>query len=113
VSVARGDVLRVDLEPVVGSEMKKSRPCVVVQRNAANETSPVVIVCPFTDARGRPGNILNVPVARGVGGLTKDSLIRCNQIRAVDKTRIAEHLGSLPPEVMERADAGLRLILDL
>lgn len=112
-SVARGDVLRVELDPAVGSEMKKSRPCVVVQRNAANETSPVVIVCPFTDARGRPGNVLNVAVARGVGGLSKDSLVRCNQIRVVDKARIAEHLGSLPQQVMKQVDAGLRLILDL
>ena len=112
-TIARGDVLRVDLDPAVGSEMRKSRPCVVVQRNAANQTSPTVIVCPFTDARGRPGSVISVPVERGVGGLTKNSLLRCNQIRAVDKRRVTEHLGSLPPEVMKQVDAGLRAILDL
>ena len=112
-SIARGDVLRIEPDPAVGSEMKKSRPCVVVQRDSANEKSPVVIVCPVSDARGRPGNLLSVAVARGTGGLTKDSLIRCNQIRVVDKARIAQHLGSLPSQVMKQVDAGLRLILDL
>jgi mRNA interferase MazF len=113
VTTARGAVLRVELDPARGSELKKARPCVVVQRDAANATSPTLIVCPFTDARGRPGNLLNVAVERGVGGLTKDSLLRCNQIRAVDKERVLEQLGSLPPHVMEQVDAGLRRILDL
>jgi len=113
VTASRGDVMRVQLDPARGSEMKKTRPCVVVQRNAANASSPTLIVCPLTDARGRPGNVVSIAVARGVGGLTKDSLVRCNQIRAVDKERVLEHLGSLPAAVMEQVDAGLRTILDL
>ena len=52
-------------------------------------------------------------VARGVGGLTKDSLVRCNQIRVVDKTRVLIPLGSLPADVMGRVDEALRLVLDL
>ena len=112
-TIARGDVLHIDLDPTVGSELKKARPCVVVQRDSANQTSPIVIVCPFTDAAGRPGNALNILVPRGIAGATKDSLVRCNQIRAVDRARIAKHLGALPPALMHRVDAGLRLILDL
>lgn len=112
-TISRGDVFRVDLDPTLGNELKKARPCVVVQRNSANLTSPVFIVCPFTDAAGRPGNALNVHVPQGTGGTTKDSLVRCNQIRTVDQVRIGERLGSLPPELMRRVDAGLRLILDL
>ncbi len=112
-TISRGDVVRVDLDPTLGSEIKKARPCVVVQRNSANLTSAVIIVCPFTDARGRAGNALNIHVARGIGGTGKDSLVRCNQIRAVDRIRIGERLGSLPAELMQRVDAGLRLILDL
>jgi mRNA interferase MazF len=113
VTAARGDVMRVQLDPARGSEMKKARPCVIVQRDAANASSPTLIVCPFTDARGRPGNVVSVAVARGIGGLTKDSLVRCNQIRAVDKERVLEHLGSLPAAIMQQVDAGLRTILDL
>ena len=105
--------MRVELDPTIGSELKKTRPCVVVQRNAANRTSPILIVCPFTDARGRPGNVLNIAVSGGLGGATKDSLVRCNQIRSVDRERVVELLGSLPATVMEQVDAGLRLILDL
>ena len=112
-TIARGDVLRVALDPTLGSKIKKARPCVVVQRASANQTSPLIIVCPLTDAAGRAGNALNIPIERGIGGTTKDSVVRVNQIRSVDKSRVLKHLGALPGTVMQRVDAGLRLILDL
>ena len=106
----RGDVVWVDLDPAKGSEVSKRRPCVVVQRDAANETSPTTIVAPISDARGAKGNILNVFVA---GGTSKDSLVVCNQIRTVDSTRISGTIGSLPAPIMAAIDRGLRLILDI
>ena len=112
-AIRRGGVYRINLEPTVGREMKKTRPCVVVQRDSANRTSPLVIVCPLTDAHGKAENLLNVLVPRGVGGRTKDSLVVCNAIRSVDKSRVVRYEGSLPPAVMDGVDRGLRAILDL
>lgn len=112
-SVRRGDVYWVNLDPTVGREMRKTRPCVIVQRDSANRTSPTVIVCPLTDAGGIEGNLLNVFVPAGAGGSTKDSLIVCNAIRSVDRARVGEYLGTLPEAVMSAVDRGLRAILDV
>lgn len=111
--IARGDVFRVNLDPTVGSETRKTRPCVVVQRDAANRTSPTTIVCPMTDARGSRGTLLDVFVAANEGGLTKDSIVLCNQIRTVDARRLVERLGELTAPTMASVSQGLRRILEL
>lgn len=84
-----------------------------MQRDAANATSPVTIICPMTDARGGRVNVLNVSVAARQGGLDKESLVACNQVRVVDRSRLRERLGTLLPETMQAIDRGLRAILDL
>ena len=109
----RGEIYRVDLNPVVGSETAKVRPCVIVQRDSANASSPTTIVCPLTDAGGKTGNLLNVFVAAGDGGTTKDSLVVCNQVRVVDTRRLMHRDGALTPETMTLIARGLRAILDL
>lgn len=112
-TVSRGDVIRVQLDPTRGSELRKTRPCVVVQRDAANRGGRTTIVCPLTDAVGKHPSLLFVPVASGTGGTTKNSVILCSQIRTIDVVRVIEKLGTLPADVMLRLDAGLRAILDL
>jgi mRNA interferase MazF len=109
----RGDVIRVQLDPTRGSELRKTRPCVVVQRDAANRSGRTTIVCPLTDAAGKHPNRLFIAIDAGVGGTTKDSLVVCSQIRTIDNVRIREKLGTLPADVMERLGAGLRAVLDL
>ena len=51
--VLRGDVFTVSLEPVQGSEQGGARPVVVVSRDAVNKFSPVVVVCPITNAENK------------------------------------------------------------
>lgn len=104
---------RVALDPAVGSEQAKTRPCVVVQRNAANRPSPITIVCPITDANGSPGSLIAVRIKKGDGGLRKDSLALCNQIRTVSKLRMRSLQGVLKAKEMDEIDRGLRAILDL
>jgi mRNA interferase MazF len=110
----RGMILEVDLEPVVGHEQGRSRPCVVVQNDAGNRFSSMTIVLPLTDAAhiGRPSPIY-VPVQKGDGGIRKDSVILCDQIRAVDFKRIGRTFGVLSPEAMRRIDRALLISLGL
>jgi mRNA interferase MazF len=110
----RGEIYRFALDPTVGSELQKTRPCVIVQRDLQTERSPVTIVCPLTDASGRPGNILNPLIPAGTGGTTKDSLVCCHQVRTLDCRRVVgEKLGELSAETMAAVSRGLRAILDL
>jgi mRNA interferase MazF len=111
---ARGSIWHFQLDPVVGSEQGKTRPCVIIQRDSANASSPVTIVCPLTDAKGNAGNLLNVPVLPPEGGVKKPSLVSCNQIRTLDRRRLrGQTLGQLSEATMARVEEGLRAILDL
>lgn len=112
-SVARGDVWLVDLDPVVGSEQAKTRPCVVMQRDAANRVARTTIVIPVTDAAKHHPSIVQPLLAAGIGGLSKESIGLCAQVRVVDRMRMVKRLGHLPSDVIDSLGRGLVEILDL
>lgn len=111
---ARGMILEVDLDPVVGHEQGRSRPCIVVQNNTGNRFSSMTIVVPLTAAAhlGSPSAIY-VLVKRGDGGIPKDSIALCDQIRAVDLRRCGRVIGVLSPETMRNVDRALLISLGL
>jgi mRNA interferase MazF len=110
----RGDVVEVNLDPTVGTEIQKTRPCVVVQNNIGNKYSRRTIIVPATGAEhvAKPFPI-HVRVAAGESGFIKDSVVLCDQIRAVDKSRLVRTLGHLSSSTMEKVDMALRISLGL
>jgi mRNA interferase MazF len=112
--VLRGDVFRANLEPVQGSEQGGTRPVVVVSRDALNKFSPVVVVCSITDAANKKKVYpSHVRVASGAGGLHMDSIVVCEQIRAISKTRLKHQLGKFDKNVLTSIEAALKITLDL
>ncbi len=110
----RGQVFVVNLDPALGSEPKKTRPCLVLQNDIGNKYSPITIVAAITDADNVPKRYpVDVPVPRGEAGLVKDSVIQCNLIRCVDESRIVRSLGHLMPGTMARVESALRISLGL
>ncbi len=107
-------IVEVDLDPVVGHEQGRMRPCVVVQNDISNRFASTTIVVPLTNARNtsHPSPIY-VPALRGDGGLKKDSLVLCDQIRTVDQQRFGRSFGVLSPETMKVVDRALLLSLGL
>ena len=91
----RGDVVWVTLDPVVGSEVGKRRPAVVVQNELANLTSPTVTVVPLSSSVRRvyPFQVM-IPAAES--GLPRPSKALCEQIRTLSRQRIGPTLGTLP-----------------
>ena len=112
-SMKRGAVYLVRPAPAIGHEQQKTRPCVIVSADPVNDNSPLVVVCPITEGVKLTATILHIPLAKGEGGTTKDSIILCNQVKAVDKVRLMERMGSLKPETMAAIDRGLRALLSL
>ncbi len=111
--MSRGDVYRFNLDPTVGSEIRKTRLCVIVMHDP-HGNSPATIVCPVTDANGRAGNLLNPAMAAGVAGTTKDSRIACHQVRTLDKRRIVgSKVGEIPAGIMAEVSTGLKAVLGL
>lgn len=110
----RGMVVEVSLDPVVGHEQGKSRPCVVVQNDVGNRFGSTTIVVPLTGAAHiRTPYPLYVHVKKGDGGTTKDSYVLCDQIRSVDQRRFRNVYGVLSPETMTRIDTALLISLGL
>ena len=88
VRVSRGDVVLCDLNPVIGTEQAGIRPAVILQIDRANAVSPHTIIAPFTTRIRRALLPSHVLIAAGNGGLRQDSVVLCEQIRAIDKRRI-------------------------
>lgn len=102
--VKRGDIWLVNLDPTVGSEIKKSRPCVVVSPAELNDHLKTVIVAPMT-SKGFAAPF-RVPVTHaGTKGL-----ILLDQVRTVDKVRLAKRLGGVSAKTLSAALATLQEI---
>ncbi|MEB3341272.1 type II toxin-antitoxin system PemK/MazF family toxin [Okeania sp.] len=94
VNFIRGDMVLCDLNPVVGTEQAGIRPVVIVQIDRANAVSPHTIIAPFTSKINRALLPSHVLVPAGVGGLSLNSVILCEQLRVIDKSRIMKKIGS-------------------
>ncbi len=92
--VKRGEIWQVNLDPTVGSEIKKSRPCVVISPAEMHDHLRTVIVAPMTTG-SRPAPF-RIPVSHS----GKEGLILLDQIRTVDKVRLASHFGKVPPRTL-------------
>jgi mRNA interferase MazF len=96
VVASRFDIFLVNLDPTVGSEIKKSRPCVIISPNEMNKYLNTVIIAPMTSVRrGYPTRI----VCRFKG---KTGEIVLDQIRSIDKARLVRKLGTLNEEIQNQ-----------
>ena len=92
--VKRGDIWLVKLDPNIGSEIKKSRPCVVISPPELNSQLRTVMVAPMT-TKGFAAPF-RVPITHaGTKGL-----IVLDQLRTVDKSRLAKRLGATSTKTM-------------
>ena len=112
--VLRGDLFIASLEPHEGSEQGGTRPVVVVSRDALNHASPVVVIVPITDAANKKKIYpSHVKVAAGKGGLSLESIVICEQVRAISKTRLQKPLGRFDKFIMTSIEAAIKITLDL
>ncbi len=114
IEIKRGDVVDIDFEPVRGHEIGKTRPAVVVQNDIGNRYSPLVIVSPIRGAEHiKKLYPVIVHVEKGDGGLDKDSVVQCDQLKSMDKSRIVRKRGHLASSIMEKIDIALKHSLAL
>ena len=105
-SIARGDLVLCDLNPVVGTEQAGIRPAVVLQIDRANAVSPHTIIIPLTTKIRRALLPSNVFFPSGTGGLERDSVLLCEQLRVIDKRRITRVLGHLEDHHLDEIGRG-------
>ena len=109
--VHRGEVFYADLSPVVGSEQGGIRPVLIVQNEIGNRHSPTVIAAAITSRLDKARLPTHINIRAADTGLAKDSVILLEQIRTLDKRRLKERIGELPPEAMSRVNRAILISL--
>lgn len=83
------DILLVNLDPTIGSEIKKTRPCLAVSPNEMNQNLKTVVIAPMTTT------LKNYPTRVKVNFKKKEGRIAIDQLRTIDKRRIIKSLGKI------------------
>jgi len=109
----RGSVYVVRFDPTEGSEIKKTRPAMIIQNDIGNRFSNVTIVAAITSKFHLPMHPTNVFIKAPEAGLAVDSVVRLDQIRSVDKSRLVKKLGAARPATLAKVDRAIRVSLGL
>ncbi|WP_026978047.1 type II toxin-antitoxin system PemK/MazF family toxin [Flavobacterium tegetincola] len=89
-------IVLVNLDPTVGSEMKKTRPCVIISPNEMNKYLQTIVVAPMTSSSKSYPTRVKIILDNKKGWIVLD------QIRAIDKNRVIKFLGSLTVKEIEQ-----------
>jgi mRNA interferase MazF len=100
--VARGEIWLVALDPTAGSEIRKTRPCLVVSPPEMHDHLRTAIVAPMT-TKSHPAPF-RIPVTHA----GRRGLILLDQVRAVDKVRLVRRVGGVPENTLWQTLATLR-----
>ncbi len=112
----RGEVFWADLVPRSGAEQAGRRPVIVVSHDGFNQTpgwrSIIVVPISSSSAQSRRGPTV-VEIQGGIAGLTQTSVAVCHQVTTLDRAKITQRLGTLPPNYVRDLEAALKAALDL
>ena len=112
-NIKRGDICIASLDPVVGRAISKTRPVVIVSNDKNNAFSGTVPILPITSKKLKRIYPFEVFLPKGSGSLPKDSKIKADQIRTLDKTRIVSVLGKLGESEVKSVERALKIHLAL
>ncbi|MGH7596608.1 MAG: type II toxin-antitoxin system PemK/MazF family toxin [bacterium] len=112
-NIKRGEIYLASLDPVIGKEIAKIRPVVVISNDIKNTHSGTVSVLPITSQKIEKIYPFEVFLPKGTGNLPKDSKAKAGQIRTVDMTRLISRIGHISDQDMARAEMAIKLHLDL
>jgi len=109
----RGDIIRVRLDPVVGSEQAGSRPALVVSPDLINESGPLVLIAAITSKKTERAYPFEVVIEPPEGGLTRRSKVMLMHLRSIDKQRLAGRYGAVGQETMNRVERAIMIATGL
>jgi mRNA interferase MazF len=112
-TIRRGEVHIAVLDPVVGKEISKTRPVVVVSNDVNNLYSGTVTVLPVTSGNLDKIYPFEVFLRKGSGDLPKDSKVKADQIRTLDKARLVKRIGKLRDNEIAEIEKAMRVHLGM
>jgi len=111
----RKDIYLINPDKIIGKEIGKARPSVIIQNNIGNKFSPVTNIAPVSGLKEitKPPPIM-VFIEKGECGLKEDSYVDCGQVRTVDKIeRLITKLGTLDKLKMMEIDKALKISISI
>ncbi len=111
ISIKRGDLFWVNLNPTKGSEQAGRRPVVVIQNDIGNQLAPTVIIAPLTTKSYSKEYPTNVNLPKGAAGVKTNSTILLSQIRTIDKERLELRIGTLTSNHISKLNAAIKISL--
>ena len=109
----RGEVYLVNFDPTRGSEIKKTRPALIVQNDIANRHSAITIVAAISSRFDDELYPTEVKIDAGEAGLRANSVVLLNQIRSIDRQRLGKRLGVVRPQSLAAVDRALAISVGL
>jgi mRNA interferase MazF len=112
-TIRRGFIYLAALDPVVGNQIAKTRPVAVISNDVNNKFSGTVTVLPLTSKNLRKIYPFEVYLGKGIGNLPKNSKVKADQIRTLDKSRLVKLIGELGKTDIEAIEKALKIHLQL
>lgn len=92
----KNKIFWINLEPAIGSEMKKTRPCLIISPDEMNNSLKTVQIAPITKYERNIPTRVKI-LATKSSKLKEDSFVALDQIKTIDKTRIGDLIGKISP----------------
>jgi len=112
-NIRRGEIYLAALGPAVGKEISKTRPVVVMSNDKNNEFSATVTILPLSSKNLQSIYPFEVFLPEGASNLPKNSKVKADQIRTLDKSRLISLVGKLEKEQIVRIKKAIRIHLEL
>lgn len=112
-NIKRGEIYLTVLNSVVGKEISKTRPVVVVSNDKNNELSATVTILPLTSRNLQKIYPFELFLPKGAGSLPKDSKVKADQIRTLNKSRLLTLIGKLEREEIIQIEKAMKIHLGL
>ena len=110
--IKRGQIYYADLSPVKGSEQGGYRPVLIIQNDIGNRYAPTVIAAIIT-SRSSKADLPTHVWLNAECGLPLASMVECEQVRTLDKSRLKDFKGTVSDEIMNEIDKGLKISFGL
>ncbi len=112
-NIKRGIIFIAMLDPVIGHEIAKTRPVIVVSNDVGNKYSGTVTIIPVTSKNLTRIYPFEIYLPKEVTGLKKNSKGKADQIRTLDKARLIKSIGRLSNELINQMDSAIKIHLNL
>jgi mRNA interferase MazF len=112
-SPKRGEIVRVRLDPVEGSEQAGERPALVISPDEINDHGPLVLIAAITSKKTEKIFPFETRIEPPEGGLSRRSKVMLMHLRSVDKARLTGRYGSVTEETMRAVEEALKVATGL